>query len=84
MEPWGSKANYWLNTLLLESRDRKVRDEILEFVNAKGYMVRPIWTLMNRLTMYKDSPRANLEVSESLEDRVINIPSSPFLADGKA
>lgn len=80
----GSKANYWLNTLLLESRDRKVRDEILEFVNAKGYMVRPIWTLMNRLTMYKDSPRANLEVSESLEDRVINIPSSPFLADGKA
>lgn len=80
----GSKANYWLNTLILESRDRKVRDEILEFVNAKGYMVRPIWTLMNRLAMYKDSPRANLEVSESLEDRVINIPSSPFLADGKA
>lgn len=78
----GSKANYWLNTLILESRDRKVRDEILEFVNGKGYMVRPIWTLMNRLAMYKDSPRASLEVSESLEDRVINIPSSPFLADG--
>lgn len=79
-----SKANYWLNTLILESRDRKVRDEILEFVNAKGYMVRPIWTLMNRLPMYKNSPRSSLEVSESLEDRVLNIPSSPFLADGGA
>ena len=79
----GSKANYWLNTLILESRDRKLRDEILEHVNAKGYMVRPIWTLMNRLAMYKDAPRATLAVSESLEDRVINIPSSPFLADGK-
>ncbi len=80
----GSKANYWLNTLILESRDRAIRDEILEHINAKGYMVRPIWTLMNRLSMYKDSPRANLEISESLEDRVVNIPSSPFLAGGNA
>jgi perosamine synthetase len=42
-------------------------------------MTRPIWALMNRLPMYANAPRAPLPVAESLEQRVINIPSSSGL-----
>ena len=39
-------------------------------------MTRPIWALMNNLTMFKDCPKSDLSNSEWLEDRVVNITSS--------
>ena len=39
-------------------------------------MTRPIWTLMNKLPMFKDSQCDNLKNSEWLDQRVVNIPSS--------
>ena len=41
-------------------------------------MTRPIWTLMNRLDMYKESYFHNLDNAEWLEQRVVNLPSSVF------
>jgi len=69
-----SKANYWLNTILL--KDRSQRDEFLEKTNAEGIMTRPIWELMNRLPMFKDCQCGDLTNSEWLADRVVNISSS--------
>jgi perosamine synthetase len=43
-------------------------------------MARPVWTLMHRLAPYRDCPRAPLPVAESIEARLINIPSSPGLS----
>jgi perosamine synthetase len=43
-------------------------------------MARPVWTLMHRLPMYQNCPRMPLDTAEDLERRLINIPSSPFLA----
>ena len=39
-------------------------------------MTRPIWTLMNKLEMFKNNPKSDLSNSEWLEDRVVNITSS--------
>ena len=42
-------------------------------------MCRPVWILLNKLPMYKKSPKSKLTNSENLEGRVICLPSSPNL-----
>ena len=69
-----NKANHWLNTLVLDSREE--RDNFLKFTNDNGVMTRPIWTLMSKLPMFKECQTDGLENSFWLEDRVVNIPSS--------
>jgi len=69
-----SKPNYWLNAIIL--RDKEQRNLFLDTTNSKGVMTRPIWTLMNKLPMFKDSQCGDLTNSEWLEQRVVNIPSS--------
>ena len=78
-EPEFAKSNFWLNTLLLNEDKVDERDQLLETTNARGYMTRPAWTLMHKLPMYKDCPRMEVPVAESLEARLVNIPSSAFL-----
>ena len=70
----GSKANHWLNAIVLDSKDD--RDKFLKVTNDNGVMTRPIWTLMSKLPMFKDCQSDGLENSLWLEDRVVNIPSS--------
>lgn len=43
--------------------------------NNAGVMTRPIWKLMSKLPMFKDSQQGDLTYSKWLEDRVVNIPS---------
>lgn len=73
-EPAYSRANYWLNAVLLESREE--RDLFLEETNDAGVMTRPVWTLLHRLEYLKDCPHDGLENSIYIEDRLVNIPSS--------
>lgn len=73
-EPENARSNYWLNSILFE--DREDRDSFLNYSNNKGVMARPIWKLMNKLKMFKDYQTSNLDNSEWLEERVVNIPSS--------
>lgn len=79
LEPEGCRSNYWLQTLLLDVRMEGQRDAILAATNDVGLMTRPAWTLMHLLAPYADCPRMELSVAESLERRIINIPSSPQL-----
>jgi aminotransferase in exopolysaccharide biosynthesis len=78
-EPKGCRSNYWLQTLLLNSSSASQRDSILAATNDAGLMTRPTWTLMHRLAPYRECPRMPLLVAESLEARLINIPSSAHL-----
>jgi perosamine synthetase len=78
-EPAGCHSNYWLQTLLLDDSLAHQRDAALTATNDAGLMTRPVWALMNRLSMYSNAPRAPLPVAESLERRLINIPSSSGL-----
>jgi aminotransferase in exopolysaccharide biosynthesis len=79
IEPAGCNSNYWLQTLLLDAGYADQRDAVLAATNDAGLMTRPIWALMNRLPMHANLPSAPLPVAESLEQRVINIPSSSSL-----
>ncbi|MFD0673679.1 LegC family aminotransferase [Cohnella sp. GCM10027633] len=78
-EPKDSISNYWLNTILLNEVDKGQRDEVLKYLNDNGLMARPAWTLLHKLNMYEGCPRMDLEASEDLAQRIINIPSSTFL-----
>ena len=78
-EPAGCHSNYWLQTLLLDKSAADQRDAILAATNDTGLMTRPTWTLMHRLAPYCACPRMDLPVAESLEQRLINLPSSAFL-----
>ena len=78
-EPRGCRSNYWLQVLLLDESAAHERDAVLASTNDAGYMTRPTWTLMHRLEPYRGCPRMALLVAESLERRLINLPSSSFL-----
>lgn len=73
-EPADCRSNYWLNAVICE--DKAHRDELLETTNQQGVMTRPIWALMNHLTMYQSCRRGDLSNAEWLEARVVNLPSS--------
>jgi perosamine synthetase len=78
-EPPGTSSNYWLNAIVLDAANEALRDDLLTALNDAGYMSRPVWTLMHKLPMYGACPRADLDVAERLEARVINLPSSAKL-----
>lgn len=67
-------ANYWLNAVVL--KDLAERNNFLKYTNENGVMTRPIWTLMNKMTMFANCETDGLENSLWLEERVVNIPSS--------
>lgn len=79
-EPAGCESNYWLQAILLGDPVAAQRDEVLAVTNAAGLMTRPVWNLLHRLAPYRACPHAPLPVAEYLEQRLINIPSSPGLA----
>lgn len=73
-EPINAKSNYWLNAILVEDKEEKLA--FLEYSNNQGVMTRPVWTLLNKLPMFKQCfamPQVN---AEWIEDRLVNIPSS--------
>lgn len=73
-EPKNCKSNYWLNCVLLGDENQK--QLFLEETNKAGIMTRPIWQLMNRLTMFSHHQTDDLTNSIWLSERVVNIPSS--------
>jgi len=79
-EPAFASSNYWLNVLVLDEQSADQRDEILEATNAGGFHTRPVWTLMHKLPMYAECPRMELGTAESLERRIVCLPSGPRLA----
>ena len=75
-EPEGCRSNYWLQTLMIDESSSGERDAILTATNDLGFMTRPAWTLIHRLEPYRDCPKMELPVAESLERCLINLPSS--------
>jgi perosamine synthetase len=78
-EPKGTASNYWLNAILLDDESGKARDAVLQATHDAGLLTRPAWTLMHRLAMFQGNPRSDLSVSESIERRLVNLPSSAIL-----
>ena len=72
-------SNYWLNLLILDDALAGQRDHLLNALHERGIQVRPAWQLMHRLSMFAHCPQMPLPVSESLERRIICLPSSAHL-----
>ena len=68
------KPNHWLNVVFLDSLEE--RNEFLEETNSGGIMTRPIWKLMNKVKMFENFQKGDLENALWFEKRVVNIPSS--------
>ncbi len=84
LERPGTRANYWLQTLILSEDHAVLRDEVLSATNALGLMTRPVWELLNTLPMYRNCQAAPLPVAQDLARRIVNIPSGPQLISGWA
>ncbi|MCK5778926.1 MAG: LegC family aminotransferase [Rhodospirillales bacterium] len=82
-EPADCVSNYWINVLLLDPGYEDNRVPVLEAAHAVGLGARAAWIPVSQLKMYADCPRMDLSVTENLYDRIINVPSSPHLADGE-
>lgn len=78
-EPVFARSNYWLNALLLDEIYASQRDTLLAATNDQGIMTRPVWTLLHKLPMFEQCPRMDLQTSESIERRLINLPSNANL-----
>ncbi len=76
-EPPESKANYWLNAILL--KDRAERDEFLAYMNDHGIMVRPVWDLLNELGLFDGIQYGDLATAKDIANRLVNLPSSVLL-----
>ncbi len=75
-EPKDTTSNYWLNAVLLDEAHSGRRDDLLAALNDAGFGARPAWTLMHKLPMFAQNPRGDLSAAESIERRLINLPSS--------
>ncbi|SDX28603.1 LegC family aminotransferase [Paenibacillus sp. CF384] len=78
-EPAYASSNYWLNAIILDDEDVLARDEILRITNEAGILTRPVWTPLHQLPMYSNCPRMDLPITESLHNKIINLPSGPSI-----
>jgi len=73
-EPKECISNYWLNAILLKNVEE--REAFLEQTNSQKVMCRPAWILMNKLKMFNQCLKAEIPMSELIESKLVNIPSS--------
>lgn len=77
-EPSRGRSNYWLQTILLDrSQDLP---SVLGALHEEGIGARPLWKPLHQLPMYERCPRSSLGVTESLSERLINLPSGVGVA----
>ena len=69
-----TKANYWL--MCVELENKKEREAFLKDTNENGVMTRPIWQLIFKSSLYSGFQKDEQVNAMSLEDRIVNIPSS--------
>lgn len=80
-EPDGSRSNFWLNAIVLESKEQ--RDALLEFSSSRGVLMRPMWELMNTLPAFKDCQKTELQNSRFYSDRIVCLPSSVRITESQ-
>lgn len=74
-----SESNYWLVALVFDHESSEARDTFLRVSHEESIFTRPIWENMHTLKMYNNCPKMDLSVAESLQRRIVNLPSSASL-----
>ena len=75
-EPEFTRSNYWLSTIELIESTQELQDEFIERARDKGFMLRPVWRLLNKLPMYSTCPAMDLQIAEKMEYALVNLPSN--------
>jgi len=78
-EPEHARSNYWLNAIILKKPDANFLNDIVKITNQEKIHSRPIWKPLHLLSYFQNNPRMNLSLTEEMEKRIINLPSSPGL-----
>jgi len=73
-EPENAHSNFWLNAIFAENMAE--RDLMLKYLNDHGIQARAAWRLLNTLDMYKQCETSDLSHALSIQQRLINLPSS--------
>ena len=85
-EPPGCRSNNWLVSLRITADDPAIAEahrlQLLQSAHEARFHLRPIWTPLHQLPMYRTSPMGSLVVAENQALRLINLPSSPQLLEG--
>ena len=84
-EPADCRSNHWLVSLRITAENPETaaaqRLQLLERAHAVGLLLRPIWTPLHQLPIYKACPAGSLPVAENQAPRLLNLPSSPQLLE---
>ena len=80
-EPKNCRSNYWLQTIILNKKNVKLRDKIINQSHSSGIKVRPVWRPLHKSKHLKNMPKMKLETTLNLENRIVNLPSSPNILD---
>jgi perosamine synthetase len=73
-------GNQWLVSVLTPGAVE--RDALLQATHDRGILARPAWVAMHAMAMFADCPKGPLEIATDLADRLVCLPSSPFLDPG--
>lgn len=73
-----AKSNFWFYTVKVPQKDKK---GLMDFLLSKGIQVRPIWKLINTLSMYKDYQTSTTDNAMKAYETCINLPCSVSLKE---
>ena len=59
-----------------KNKNKKSLNNILSYMNKKGYELRPAWDLISEMKFYKKFPKMSSSQSKKIRDSIINLPSS--------
>ena len=79
-EQLNSKSNYWLQTIILKPEFKVLTKMILNKCYENKIYIRSAWKPLHQLNYFKKFPKMNLDKTDSLSLRVLNLPSSSFLS----
>lgn len=72
--------NTWLNTCILNPDKIIYKEELIKALHNEKIYVRSAWCPLHTLDMYKNCPKMKLDITNDFFNRIINLPSSAFLA----
>lgn len=78
-EPSNCKSNFWLQTLILNNSSKKNKIKILKDFHKKKLLIRPVWKPLHKMNFLKKFPKMDLKNVNTLENKIINLPSSHYL-----
>ncbi len=76
-DPPDCAGNHWLVSVLTPGPEE--RDALLRATHDAEILARPAWVGMHSMPMFKDCPKGPLPVASDLINRLVCLPSSPFL-----